>query len=93
MTRGLFADGALTSFTCVPAQSVYKVSSDTPYELAALAEPLSCVGYAIEKLDIQAGDTVCVLGAGPMGLLFAAMAKANGARKVIVSEPHGYRRE
>ena len=92
LTRGLFSDGALTSFTCVPAQSVYKIANSTPYELAALAEPLSCVGYAIEKLNIQAGDTVCVLGAGPMGLLFAAMARANGARKVIVSEPYEYRR-
>ncbi len=93
VTRGLFADGALCSYTCVPAQSVYKIDNKTPYQLAALAEPLSCVGYAIEKLKIQAGDTVCVLGAGPMGLLFAAMAKANGATKVIVSEPHEYRRE
>lgn len=93
VTRGLFADGALTSYTCVPAHSVYKIANDTPWQLAALAEPLSCVGYAIEKLNIQAGETVCILGAGPMGLLFAAMARANGATKVIVSEPFAYRRE
>ena len=93
MTRGLFADGALTSYTCVPAHSVYKIDRKTPWKLAALAEPLSCVGYAIEKLNIQAGETVCILGAGPMGLLFAAMAKANGATKVIVSEPYAYRRD
>lgn len=93
VTRGLFTDGALTSYTCVPAHSVYKIAPDTPWQIAALAEPLSCVGYAIEKLNIQAGDTVCVLGAGPMGLLFASMAKANGAVKIIVSEPHEYRRE
>lgn len=93
VTRGLFADGALTSYTCVPSHSVYKISPDTPWEQAALAEPLSCVGYAIEKLNIQVGDTVCVLGAGPMGLLFASLARANGARQIIVSEPHAYRRE
>lgn len=93
VTRGLFADGALTSYTCVPAHSVYKISKETPWHLAALAEPLSCAGYAIEKLNIQAGETVCVLGAGPMGLLFTALAKANGATKIIVSEPHAFRRE
>lgn len=93
ITRGLFQDGALTSYTCVPSHSVYKIAKDTPFEQAALAEPLSCVGYAIEKLKIQAGDTVCILGAGPMGLLFASMAKANGATKVIVSEPYEYRRQ
>jgi threonine 3-dehydrogenase len=61
--------------------------------LAALAEPISCVGYAIEKLNIQTGDSVCILGAGPIGLLFTSMAKANGATRVIVSEPHEFRRE
>ena len=91
--RGLFRDGALADYTCVPAQSVYKIDHSTPFELAALAERLSCVGYAIEKLKIQAGDTVCILGAGPIGLLFCAMAKANGARKIIVSEPHLFRRQ
>lgn len=93
VTRGLFADGALTSYICVPAHSVYKIDKNTPWKLAALAEPLSCVGYAIEKLKIQAGDTVAILGAGPMGLLFASMAKANGATRVIVSEPYEFRRE
>jgi len=93
LTRGLFQDGALTSYICVPAHSVYKIAKDTPFQLATLAEPLSCVGYAIEKLNIQAGDTVCIIGAGPMGLLFASMAKANGATKIIVSEPYEYRRE
>jgi 2-desacetyl-2-hydroxyethyl bacteriochlorophyllide A dehydrogenase len=92
LTRGLFQDGALTSYTCVPAQSVFKINAETPFQIAALAEPLSCTGYAIEKLNIQAGDTVCILGAGPIGLLFTALAKANGAAKVIVSEPHEYRR-
>lgn len=92
-TRGLFRDGALTSYTCVPAHSVYKIAQDTPFQLAALAEPLSCVGYATEKLNIQTGDSVCVLGAGPMGLLFASMARANGATRVVVSEPHEYRRQ
>lgn len=91
-TRGLFRDGGLASYACIPAHSAYKIAPETPAKLMALAEPLSCVGYAIEKLDIQVGESVCILGAGPMGLLFAAMAKANGATRVIVSEPHEYRR-
>ena len=92
-TRGIFRDGGLAKYAVVPAHSAFKIADDTPTNLMCLAEPLSCVGYAIEKLNIQCGDTVCVLGAGPMGLLFTAMAKANGARKVIVSEPHAFRRE
>lgn len=92
-TRGIFRDGALTSYTCVPANSAFKINKDTPFEIAALAEPLSCTGYAIEKLNIHPGDTVCVLGAGPIGLLFTALAKASGASKLVVSEPFPYRRE
>lgn len=91
-TRGIFRDGALTSYTCVPASSVFKIKKETPFEVAALAEPLSCTGYAIEKLGIHPGDTVCVLGAGPIGLLFTCLAKASGAAKLIVSEPSPYRR-
>ncbi|MGI6669214.1 MAG: zinc-dependent alcohol dehydrogenase [Acetivibrionales bacterium] len=91
-THGIFRDGGLTSYTCVPAGSVYKVAPETPFQRMALAEPLSCVGYGIEKLKIQTGETVCILGAGPIGQLFCALAKANGAVKIIVSEPHEYRR-
>lgn len=93
VTRGLFADGGLAPYAVIPQHCVYHIAQDTPDHLMALAEPLSCVGYAIEQLNIQVGDSVCVLGAGPMGLLFTAMAKANGATRVIVSEPHEYRRE
>lgn len=91
-TRGIFQDGALTSYICVPAKSVFKIKKDTPFEIAALAEPLSCVGCAMEKLKIQPGDTVCVLGGGPIGLLFTCLAKVAGATKLIVSEPSEYRR-
>jgi threonine 3-dehydrogenase len=91
-TRGIFRDGALTSYTCVSSNSVFKIKDDTPYEIAALAEPLSCTGYSIEKLDIHPGDSVCVLGAGPIGLLFTSLAKASGAATLIVSEPSEYRR-
>lgn len=92
-TRGIFQDGGLTSYAVVPAHSVYKIAGDTPFRRMALAEPLSCVGYGIEKLKMQAGETVCILGAGPIGQLFTALARANGATKIIVSEPHEYRRE
>jgi threonine dehydrogenase-like Zn-dependent dehydrogenase len=92
-TRGIFKDGGLATYAVIPAHSVYKVANDTPIKRMALAEPLSCVGYGIEKLKIQAGETVCIMGAGPIGQLFTALAKVNGATKVIVSEPHQYRRE
>jgi threonine 3-dehydrogenase len=92
-THGIFQDGGLASYAVMPTIAVYKVAPETPFQRMALAEPLSCVGYGFEKLKLQAGETVCILGAGPIGSLFTALAKANGATKVIVSEPHQYRRE
>ena len=92
-TRGIFRDGGLASHAVIPAGSAYRVDPNTPFSHMALAEPLSCVGYGIEKLKIQVGESICILGAGPIGLLFVALAKANGATKIIVSEPHQYRRE
>lgn len=89
---GVFKDGGLTSYTIVPNKFAYKIADDTPAELMALAEPLECCGYSIEKLNIHVGDTVCVLGAGPIGQLYTALAKASGASKIIVSEPIEYRR-
>lgn len=90
---GVFKDGGLTSYVVVPNKFAYKIAPETPAFKMAVAEPLAGCGYAIEKLKIQAGDSVCILGGGPIGQLFTALAKANGATKIIVSEPVAYRRE
>ncbi len=92
-TRGIFQDGGLTTYVNLPAATVYKIDNKTPFEIATLAEPISCVGYSFEKLNVHPGDTVCILGAGPIGLLFVCFAKASGASKIIVSEPSQYRRD
>lgn len=92
-TIGIFSDGAMTSYVIVPRQSLYKVNSRVPSHIRALAEPLACVLNAVNKLKVQPGDTVLVLGAGPIGLLFTSLLKANGASKIIVSEISEYRKE
>ena len=93
ITRGIFQDGAFTSYTCVPAHSLYHISEKVPFELAALAEPIACVACAVNKLCVKPGDTACVIGCGPIGLLFISLLKLNGVTKVIASEPSVYRRE
>ena len=92
-TIGIFSDGAMTSYAIVPREALYKVSPEVPAHIRALAEPLACILNATNKLKVQPGDSVLVLGAGPIGLLFTAVLKANGASKVIVSEISDYRRE
>jgi threonine dehydrogenase-like Zn-dependent dehydrogenase len=92
-TIGIFSDGAMASYAVVPRESLFKVDPKVPSHIRALAEPLACVLNATNKLKAQPGDTVLVLGAGPMGLLFTAVLRANGASKVIVSEISDYRKE
>jgi threonine dehydrogenase-like Zn-dependent dehydrogenase len=58
-----------------------------------LAEPLACVLNAVNRFKVQPGDTALILGAGPIGLLFTSVIKANGASKVIVAEVSDYRKE
>ncbi len=90
--RGVFSDGGLTNYLVIPKQYCYKVAPETNPAFMGTAEPLAGCGYALEKLNVHVGDTACVLGAGPIGLMFVALLKASGCRKIIVSEPIEYRR-
>lgn len=90
-TLGIYLNGGFAPYNVAPAKALYKISKDVPLERAALAEPLSCVVNAMRKLNLQVGDNVVLIGAGPMGLLFLLMIKAQGAGKVIVIEPAPFR--
>lgn len=91
-TIGIFSDGAMASHAVVPRQSLYKVAAEVPAHIRALGEPVSCVVNACRKLDLQAGQYAVVLGAGPIGLLFTSLLRANGVSTIIVSEPSPFRR-
>ena len=56
------------------------------FEEAALAEPLSCVLNAYEKSRIGLGDTVLIIGAGPIGIMHAKLARLGGAAKVFIND-------
>jgi threonine dehydrogenase-like Zn-dependent dehydrogenase len=91
-THGIFVDGGLAPSVAVPAASCFPISLDVPSHLAALAEPLSTVINGVQLADAFPGDTVVVIGAGPIGLMFTALLDAAGA-KVIAIEPTRRRRE
>lgn len=71
---------------------VHRAPDELTYPQAALAEPLSSVLAAHEQARTTLGDTVVVMGAGPIGCLHMAVARARGAR-VILSEPSAVRRQ
>lgn len=83
---GYGINGAMAGFVKVPERCLHHIPDNLPFEKAALTEPC-CVGYnaVIEKTRPRPGDTVVVLGPGPIGLLCAEMARLAGAGNLIVA--------
>jgi L-iditol 2-dehydrogenase len=91
-------DGAFAEFMKVPAialeaGNVVRMPMGMSYEAAALAEPLACCLNGMRNAQVGLGDVVVILGAGPIGLMHAALARRAGARLVVVSEPNRGRRD
>ena len=84
----LFNNGAYAEFIRVPARIVakntLKLPDGMPFEHAALTEPLACVMRGLEESNAKAGQTVIVLGAGPIGLLFIHAAALMGMHVIAV---------
>lgn len=91
-TLGIFVDGGFTKYNVAPARAVYKIPDNMGFEKAAIAEPLSCVMNSLRKTNIQLEDHVLILGAGPIGALFADAASWQAAH-VMVAEIEKKRRE
>jgi alcohol dehydrogenase/L-iditol 2-dehydrogenase len=82
---GYGVNGAMASFVKVPARCLHRVPGSLAMEKAALTEPC-CVAYnaVCGNSHPRPGDTIAVIGPGPIGLLCAAMAKLSGAGHLIV---------
>lgn len=85
-------DGSFAEYVAAPA-SVVVDCGDLPVKKAALAEPLACCVHAVDRADVTTGDTVAVIGAGPIGLLMVQTFRVAGAGKIIVSELDAERRD
>lgn len=84
----LFNNGAYAQYMRIPDRIVEKNTYAIPDGLdargAAMAEPLACVLHGVEDTGIRAGDTVTVIGLGPIGLMFVRLASLAGARVIAV---------
>jgi L-iditol 2-dehydrogenase len=84
----LFNNGTYAEFIRIPARIVEKntllVPSGVPLEHAALTEPLACVVRGLEESGAKAGDTMVVIGAGPIGLMFMHVAELAGVTVIAV---------
>ncbi len=79
-------NGAYAEYIVVPERIVKKntiiLPDSLPFHKAAFAEPLANVVHGVERTEIKPGDTVGVIGIGPIGLMFARLAKLKGARVI-----------
>ncbi|MCC7105679.1 MAG: alcohol dehydrogenase catalytic domain-containing protein [Chloroflexi bacterium] len=89
-TTGSRQDGGLAEFACVPAQNVYPIPDFITMDRAALIQPLSIAYRAVrERAQVQAGQTVVVIGAGPIGLSALAHCLAVGAKVMVLEMRQG----
>ncbi len=89
---GITMDGAFAEYIVVPARLVIPAPTDTPAEVLALTEPLSCVVRAARKAQVTFGQSVVVIGAGPIGNLHVQLLRTIGAAPIIVSDVSAERR-
>lgn len=80
--------GAYADYIKVPEPIVrlnlHEIPSHLSYEEAAITEPLACVLHGALKTDIKPGETVAIIGSGPIGILHLQLAKNMGASKTII---------
>lgn len=75
--------GTLTGLWSAPADFCYKLPDNVSLQEGALIEPLAVAVHIVKQASILPGQSVVVMGAGPVGLLVAAVARAYGASKVV----------
>ncbi len=90
---GVGINGVFAKYVKTTEKVCYKISETVPIESAVFAEPLACVINGTNKVRSQPGETVTIIGGGPIGLLFLQMFKAGGSSKAIISEISKYRRD
>ncbi|KAF2737140.1 GroES-like protein [Polyplosphaeria fusca] len=76
-------DGTLARFYTLPEDYCYKLPEGMSLEEGALIEPTAVAVHITRQAAVKPGDSVVVFGAGPVGLLCCAVAKAYGAKKIV----------
>ena len=90
---GVHIDGAFAEYLAVPEQRAYKIPDHLSYGEAAVLEPTAVGVHIVERAKVSLGDTVVVLGAGPIGLQIGQVAKNRGARYIMMTDVLDYRLE
>src|SRR5229473_4949939 len=84
----LFNNGAYAEYIKIPRRIVetnmLALPDDVSFESAAMTEPLACALRGLQETGADIGDTVTIIGAGPLGLMLVRVAKLNGCKVIAV---------
>lgn len=84
---GTTTNGGFAQYNVVCEKQVFKFKPGVDALTACMTEPVSCCLHGIDLCHIKVGDTVLIIGGGPIGLIMLQMAKMAGASQLILSEP------
>lgn len=90
---GFQTTGVASEFFAVDAEKVTPLPEEMSLEEGAMIEPLAVAVHAVRRAGDVTGKDICVLGAGPIGILVAQAAKGLGAGRVMVTDVSGLRLE
>lgn len=83
---GFQTTGVASRFFAVDESKVTPLPDSMSFDEGAMIEPLAVAVHAVQRAGDVAGKDICVLGAGPIGILVAQVAKGLGARKVMITD-------
>jgi len=87
---GVNRAGSFAEYVVIPADNVYRIPDDIPDDVAAIFDPYGNAAHTALSFDLV-GEDVLVTGAGPIGVMAAAIARHVGARHVVVTDVNEYR--
>lgn len=85
-------DGVFAEYAVMPAENCFPLPEGFSATDGAMLEPLGIAIHTVDLAHLKVGATIAILGAGPVGLLIAAVAKAAGAGAIYMTDPIAARR-
>lgn len=87
---GVHRHGCFAEYFNIPAENVFQLPSSVPDDLAAIFDPFGNATHTALSFEIT-GEDVLITGAGPIGIMAAAIARKAGARRVVITDLNEYR--
>ena len=89
---GVNRPGAFADYLVIPAENAFPIPDDIPDEIASILDPFGNAAHTALSFDLV-GEDVLITGAGPIGIMAAAICRHVGARHVVITDMNSYRLE